>query len=272
MSQQFSRFDEVSIGASLALSFGDQILQTSANVDAHRLARSTIALALWPGYVECYLYSPSGANPSLASVAGVPPATIGVVTASASLSNYVGADTNGYGWCPGDGKVYNNWSVIATFSPAAYNTYPGVSLDPVAGLLTFTVNGQPIGSVNVPTGQTWYYAASVSGNPGDIAWWANSGQTLQRFFDQKSGGWWQPSPTINPILVATEPFLTQSTDANPNIKYNGDVDRQNQPPKIERSVSVWTWGASAPPMMNSSSTQGQMRILDPDHLYDALIT
>lgn len=80
--------------------------------------------------------------------------------------------------------------MLATIATCGLNTYVGVSVDPVVGLLTFSASGQPLGSVNITPGQTWYYAATVSGTPGDLAWWANAGQSPMRSPDPASGGWW----------------------------------------------------------------------------------
>jgi len=47
--KNYGAYDEVHIGASLNLLQGDQIVITSASVDAHRLARSTVGLSDFPG-------------------------------------------------------------------------------------------------------------------------------------------------------------------------------------------------------------------------------
>lgn len=154
------------------------------------------------------MYSPNAATPSLTSVAGVPPIAIGICTSSAAFNKFLGEDANGYGYCAGDGKIYNNNTVVATIGTCGLNTYIGVVVDPVVGLLSITSNGQPIGSINIPTGQSWYFAATVSGNAGDLAWQVNSGQTPLAYPVAGIDGWWQPSTAINPLFLATEPFLT----------------------------------------------------------------
>src|SRR5487761_2655397 len=112
-------FDESAIGPSLALTVGDTTLQTSAAVDAHRCARSQYAQNTNTSVVEFYPYSPNltagliAAAPSLLPVSGVPPLTVGICNVTAALNKYVGEDANGWGFCPGDGKLYNGGSVVA---------------------------------------------------------------------------------------------------------------------------------------------------------------
>lgn len=87
-------FDENAIGASLVLTVGDSTLQTSAQVDAHRCARSAYGQSAEKSAVEFYLYSPNLAAgiltsaPSLAPVAGVPPLTVGFGNSSIGLAKY----------------------------------------------------------------------------------------------------------------------------------------------------------------------------------------
>lgn len=275
MSKQYAAFDEVSIGASLVLSFGDQILQTSSNVNAHRLARSTFAQALYQSNVEAIFYSPNASSPSIVSAAGVPPLALGIVTSSAALTKYVGEDANGYGWCPGDGKVYSNGSVVATIGIAAPGDYIGMSVDPINGVLAFTANGQPLGSVTISTGATWFYAATVSGAPGDLAWYVISGGSPIRYPFAGASGFWQTLSSISPILLSTIPYISKSTDALANTKFNGDIDRGSNgsnAPSFPRSLWFWPFGASAPSELNGGPAQATLHILDPDNKYSRLMT
>jgi hypothetical protein len=145
MTRQHGEFDETTIGASLVLSFGDQIVQTSATVNAHRIARSNFAQNAFPSYVEFYLYSPDGSKPSLATVAGVPPVSLGLVTSTAALNKYCGEDTHGFGFAP-DGKWYNNGSGTSLAVTFTYGDYIGVSVDPTNNTVQFYKNGAAIGS------------------------------------------------------------------------------------------------------------------------------
>lgn len=262
-------FDENAIGASLALTVGDSTLQTSATVDAHRCARSQYGQASDVSFVEFYVYPANGGTPSLAPVSGVPPLTVGICTSQASLSKYCGEDAYGWGYCPGDGNVYNNGAIVKTLAPAPLNTYITVSISPLNGTLAFSANGMALGNIILTPG-TFYYAATVSGNPGDLAIWANAGQSPQKYPIPNSSGWLHKTIGILPLNLATEPYITPPTDTAPNVKYNGDVDRMRNPTTIQRAVKFWPWGASMPPGL-SKGGQSQIEILDPNEQYGELI-
>lgn len=260
--RQYGQFDEVNIGASLVLSFGDQIVQTSATVDAHRIARSTFAQDTFVSYIEFYLYSPDGSKPSLATVAGVPPVSLGIVTSAAALNKYCGEDTHGYGLAP-DGKVYNNGSGTSLGVTFTYGDYIGALVDPVNGTIQFYKNGAAISTPVSFTAGAWYYAVTVSGDAGKIGVWANAGQTPQRF--SQGIYWWQPLTSIAPIFLATEPYITASGDDLPSQRYHGDIDRLQSPPSFHSGVKFWPWGTSCPVQRGG---QTQIHLLDPDNIYD----
>jgi hypothetical protein len=157
-----------------------------------------------------------------------PPLTVGIVYPLASLSKYVGEDAYGLGYCPGDGNVYQNGASIATFNTCALNSYIGVMVDFVSLTVTwFVVNADQtfatLGTLDIPSSTDIWYAATVSGNPGDLAIWANAGQTPLRSRNLV-GGWYHLSVGIEPIYLATEPYISSPTDLVPHFKYAGDID------------------------------------------------
>jgi len=267
-------FDENAIGASLVLTVGDSTLQTSATVDAHRCARSAYGQSAAKSAVEFYLYSPNLAAgiltsaPSLAPVSGVPPLTVGFGNSSIGLAKYVGEDANGWGYCPGDGKVYNNGAAVATWTTSPLSSYITVTFDFIALTATFASNGTVLGSIALAASTAYYYAATVSGNPGDLAVWANAGQTPLRY---TNSGFYHPRIGLNPLYLATEPLITLPTDAAPNVKFSGDLDRTQTKTTIARAMNIWTWGASAPPHL-SKGGQSQFTIFDPNKIYGTLLS
>ncbi len=125
-------FDENGIGASLALSVNDSTPGRflACLADAHRMCRSRRADSAdresrTKSSVEFYFYSPNYSDgsittlPSIVPAAGVPPLIFGIVDTSAGFNKYVGEDAHGVGYCPGDGKVYVNGSVIAAIQHCA---------------------------------------------------------------------------------------------------------------------------------------------------------
>jgi hypothetical protein len=265
-SVNFATFDPVTIGADLALSGGNLILQTSQTVDAHRMARSTFAVTT-PSNVEFIVYAPTALALSLAPVGGVPPVIFGIATVAASLAKYVGEDANAYGYCPGDGYVYKNNAQLQFVGTSTYGDVVTLVIDPAntnGATLTVLKNNAPLGSpVSIGSNLAWYFAATVSGDPGTYGICANSGVTPLRYVLPKLLGFSQPRQTITPIYLATEPYIAKPTDALPHNKYAGDVDRSVSP-TITRSVKFWPQGKSAP--VSGGSTI-EVQILDPSGTY-----
>lgn len=91
--------------------------------------------------------------------------SVGIVTASADLSTYVGGDANGYGYAeildtpnPGDiGVIYNNATVVS--SPATHmKSVMGIALDISGNTIYWYGDNSLITSATIPSGQTWYIA------------------------------------------------------------------------------------------------------------------
>ncbi|MHB8679009.1 MAG: SPRY domain-containing protein [Rudaea sp.] len=267
-------FDENAIGPSLVLTDGDFTLQTSAVVDAHRMARSAYGQNVTKSVVEMYVYSPNLATglitvaPAISSVSNVPPICVGICDVSASLSDFVGHDAHGWGYCPGDGKVYNNNAVLYTWAAAGLSATITITFDFNTNTATFAANGTILGSIALTASTAYYYAATVSGNPGDLAVLANAGQTPLRY---SPGGFYHAQIGINPIYIATEPYITAPTDTAPNFKFSGDLDRATTKLSIQRSLKFWPWGASAPPQLGTGGKL-QFTILDPNEIYGELLS
>jgi hypothetical protein len=258
-------FDEAGIGQFLVVTVDDTILQTSSDVDAHRLARSLYGQSAAASSVEFYLWSPNASNPSLAPVAGVPPLLVGICYKLASLAGYLGEDVYGLGFCPGDGNVYQNGAVVATFTPVPLNSYVTVAVNFIDLTVTWSVGSSLLGTITIPSGFAIYYAATVSGVPGDLAVQANANQTPPV---HKPGlGWYHAQIGLTPQFIGTEPYMSAPTDAAPNFRFAGDLDRYQAPMSIARGVTpFWPWGASKPPQMGAAS-RIQFTILDPQKKY-----
>lgn len=268
-------FSETSKGASLVLSSGDTILQTALNVDAHRMARSQYGLAgaTLRGAVEFYVYSPSGAKPSLAPSGGVPPLCFGFALGNAVFNEYVGEQPHAVSYCPGDGGVRVGGSVVATLAPGGYDTFYGGIIDYVRKLITFTKGPDILGTFDfsgLVTGTpAVFYAATVSGNPGDMAIWANAGQTPFRY-PNSVGGFYHQQAGITSLFLATEPYISAPNDARPNQPYEPQIDRQNTKIAMPSCVQFWMWGRSMPRDLQSNAGF-QIEILDPHGQADSLM-
>jgi hypothetical protein len=265
--------DQNSCGSNLALSIANSVLMTSAiAVDGHRMCRSQYGLGSGTdvGSVQFYVYTSTGAiTAPPVPVSTDLKCTVGVVDNSASTAKGVGEDAHGWGYCPANGKVYNNGAVLATFATCAFGDYITMRWNAVDGTLSFFKNADLLGSVTLSAG-TYYYAATVSGDQGDLAVWANAGQNLFRW-GFKSAGWFHVSTGIVPLYLAQEPAITAPTDTAPNLAYDGALDRTDQTPiSVSRGFDFWFWGASKPQAM--SGAQIVVPIDDPKQVYGQLMT
>jgi hypothetical protein len=266
-------FDQVAIGASLVLTVQNTTLQTSVTgADAHRMCRSQFGLGATTdtGSVEFYFWSPNAATPSLVPSGGVPPLVMGMALGTASLSKYVGEDANAYGYCPGDGNVYKNGAAVVGFglpwSTAPLGSYIRCTWDAHNQSLTWSLGDTVLGTITGVAAGTWFYAATVSGNPGDLAIEANAGQWPMAHPDLNLG-FFHISTGITPTYVCNEPYITAPTDARPNQRYAGDLDRSGSPPSISRAADFWFWGTSKPSTLENTSSVA-IPLNDPAKIYE----
>jgi hypothetical protein len=273
----YAAFDEVLIGPGLSLTAGDLILTTSLVVDAHRMARSQYAVVL-PSYVEMIPHSPNLVTgeitvaPSLLPVGGVPPLCYGVCTADALLKDFVGHDAFGYGYCPGDGWVYHNNAQLQFVGVSALNDVNGIFVDPISAVMIVTRRKVPLGNpVPIDASKAWFYAGTVSGNPGDRGICANPGLTPLRHPPTGVDGFWIPGPQIPPINIATEDYMSAAADVRRHEKFKGDINSSAQPATISDGVRFWMFGNSAPASLSAGSLV-QLQLDDPNGIYDALTT
>jgi hypothetical protein len=265
MGQQiYATFDSVTIGSHLALSNGNLQLATQISSDNLRLARSTI-VAGQASNVEFLIYSPDGSNPAL----NVQAMMIGICTSAASIANYLGADANGWGYCPGTGELRNNGAVVATFPTATYKDTITLAIDPKNLTLTIHKNGVPFPAYTLPANMKFYFAATVSGVPTGMNILINTGQTPFTYPIATLTGWWTARVTPNPVYIATEPFISLPTDKLAHQKFYGDLDVNGV--TISRAVAPWMWGASKPSGMSNGASIS-LDLLDPYRIYEAFLT
>lgn len=273
MSKQFATFDEATLPAALDLSFGDQTVQTVGSPGVHQNVRSTFPLSQFAGEVEGIFYSPNASSPSYGESSGAPWIALGILQSTTANSVYVGETADSIGWNPGTGHVYQNNAVLTTIGTAAEGQYCKMLMNPVTGQLTFFADTTLLGVVNITASVDWYYAVSIGGDAGDRAFLVNAGVTpLRAPIIQGDEGWWRNNVAISPLLLATQPYMTQPGDILPSTRYEGDVDRASAPMKLSRGVTVWPWGSSAPPALQKGPSRCAVTILDPHNMYPQLLT
>lgn len=85
-----------------------------------------------------------------------------------------------------------------------------------------------IGTVNLPTGGTWYIAASVGGATGSsMLVFMNAGQQSFQYNTLQSG-WWIASAQMQAVNLASEDFMSLPTDSVANDPYDGAVNSAAQ--------------------------------------------
>jgi|GEM_PF-5429640 len=261
MTRQYAIFDEITIGASLVLTQGDQILDTTGTVDLHRAARSTFAMDLFPGSVEFVVYG------TAALATGK--VRLGVVTTAADVTKTVGEDAFGWGYDPFDGKIYNNNAVVATIGTAAKGATIAMAVDPVNGSITFTAKNALLGTYGPPAAGSYFFAATTSGAPGANLVYCNAGQN--RFDGNDSyGGWWYSPARIDAEYLATEGFTTDPADAIPHLQFMRAINLDNNY-TLARGVTFPMFGASAPSQLSGASS-ATITLNDPYLAFSQLIT
>lgn len=270
MRRTYAIFDGANKGTNLILSNGNQIVTYDADsTNNHRMVRGSIALSEDLGLVEFLVYG--------TEALGSGKVYIGVVNASAGTSRYVGEDTEGFGYRLDNGNVYNNGASVETFTSAAKGDIIGLLYSGTANTCSIFKNGTLIGTIDLPaidkfgTPDAWYFAVTVSGDTAEGLYvFENSGQ--QDFsYPTTVDGWWEPVPAIAPVLLATEPYMSASTDDLPNQPYdavNGRIVQDDTAFSISRGVSFWVDGDRS----SAADGVGSIRISDPEDSYARLLT
>lgn len=262
----FATFDVQENGGHIAFSQGNTIITPQVvGTDEHRAVRSTQpARANATSTVEFIFWSPDDSNPSLVNTAG-PPLVFGVGNGSATLNDWVGFDANAWGYCPGDGHVYNNNAPVgSTLATATWGDKIGMTLDMSdvsAPTLTIRKNGVPLVTITLPAG-AYYYMATISGDPDAIALLGNSGLTRQ-YYGTGDNGWSLPIDHIAPVLIASDPYMTADTDSPRHEKYDPCLDTLSHPASMSDGVSFWMFGDSAPAELRQGGGLVQFQVNDP---------
>jgi len=190
MRKLYSILDNTFADATCDVSDGATILACNASgVSSHRMCRCTVPISDTISQFETLTWGAGSlTNGSLGAV------YIGIVNASAPTNKYVGEDANGWGFRLDDGKLYNNGSAVATFSPCALGdlVYFRVNFDSNQILITVLKGSTTLGTYLASTTNTaaWYPAITVAGGSEfSLQTFFNAGQ---RTFENNTNvqGWW----------------------------------------------------------------------------------
>jgi len=158
MTPLYAIFDATHLGASLELEQSGTQLVVNAVADINRTALAIQSQSFGRWYAELLVY---GSGTMLAS--------IGVATPAASLATYAGGAANGYGYRLDLGEIHTAGAAIdgSPGAPvAAKGDIIGVLLDltTTQPTVTWSRNGMPVYTANLPSTGPWALALSLGGS------------------------------------------------------------------------------------------------------------
>lgn len=221
MTRRYAYFDHAAVGADLAVERGGAVLTTIApSLSIYRTCRLTVGQLDYESFAEFVVYGASGT--SIANKV-----SIGVVTADASLSTYVGGDEFGLGYRLGDGAIHNDGGSIESVTAGDLGDAIGVRYVPDGeggGQVIWYrkppgVAGVIVGTVAIPAemqGVPIYLAASIGSttDPGDISLLARTGlQWYENPVIGNDAGWWEAIVLPGAIRFGAQHFVSSRDDA-----------------------------------------------------------
>lgn len=260
--RRYAAFDPANIGPDLATERGDTIVYCSEDGrDNNRIARSVFGQSKYQSACEFLFWQPQD------DIVGDPPPEkdspstetlfVGIVTEANPLDRYLGRDSTGYGYDPLSGSVYNDASVIDSWATTALGVIIRVELDCAANICRWYAGPDLLGSVDIPSGETWFYAVTVSGGDAEsVKCYANAGQQKFAFTDDTTGGWWYAPTQMAPLKLGTEPYISASTDSPPHERFRKGISRTNGM-RNSRAASFWMDGDG-----DASSSVGSLELID----------
>lgn len=254
MTQDFGRFAAAPIGPGLVAHNGGLTLTTlTAGLSIARTARSDIALSSGVNGAEFAFF---GDDTLVASV--------GLVTASASLSAAVGAAANGVGWRVDLGQVLNGGSVVASGLPVpAKQQEIGVRVSIGApSSVTFYIGETAVHTLDVSLAGPLYFAVSLStSTAGGLSCAVNGGQWQARGPAARAG-WAQPVGASAVTRLADLDYLSANTDSPAHARYEGVVANGII---TAAELGFWAWGGETP----SNSASASCSVIDGEGSLDA---
>ena len=243
MSRRYAIFDAAHLGPDLDVIRGGIVLTTEVpGLSISRTARLTVAAEDFESFAEFIVYGNAGT--SIANRI-----SIGVVTSTASLTDYVGADDQGLGFRLGEGTIVSNGSTLASPGAGALGDVVGVRYTPDGtggGVVSWTINGAPSGAVAVPASmenQPLYLACSLGSDlvPGDLEIQVNSGRDWYEYpVGGQALGWWDVEANAGTLRFSDYPFISARTDDLPYQRWEGGMTADRI--EDDRGVHFWIWG------------------------------
>ncbi|KAF1692770.1 hypothetical protein CSC62_14140 [Pseudoxanthomonas jiangsuensis] len=227
MTIMFSRFAASPIGPSLVAEDGGLSLATTDATSLASAARSDLPHVDGVRGVEWTFWGEDDLQ-----------ATVGLVTAAASLSAQVGS-AGGLGWRLHSGEVVAGGVVVASGLPAvAKGDVVGLRVDLDAGTVAFYLAGDVVHSRSLALSGDLHFAVSLASTAaGGLRCIVNAGQW--QGFAPALAGWPVPAAEIEPLRLATEPYMSATGDSPANASYLELVAGDGI--QSIAAVSFWPW-------------------------------
>jgi hypothetical protein len=263
-------FDSGNKGASLSVENGGVLLLTTASgLSIARSCRSTVSVQQDDSDVEFVLFAAPDTAPSIANKV-----SIGLCTAAASMSAYIGADGESIGYRPAEGQIHTGGASVEAVATAGLGSVIKVAIafdGSGGGSVAWYVDGALLTSRALPAGMEdsdLYFAVSLGSDvaAGDIRVQVNAGAWQFEYPTPGLSGWWEAPELEEAVRVSTFPYLSRHDDDPENTRWEDGITRRGFTER--RAINVWWWG-------DDRQVQGSvlaLQLTDPDGRLDFLLS
>lgn len=271
MTRRYAIYDAAALGADLDIQRGGVLVTTIVDaLDINRTARGTVAVEGYESIYEVILFGLSG-TPIANKV------SVGIVTADASLSLYVGGDEFGMGYRPGEGQIHHDGASVATVTAGAMGDVTAVRYTPDgSGGGTVSFYRKPVAGVTVLLGSQalpadmqnapLYIAVSLGSvdDPGDLSLALNAGQDAWEapVLTEASAGWWETPALAGALRVSDLHYLSGREDAPPFARWYEGITAADI--IDDSALNFWIWGTDGA----ARGSAVQINVTDPIGLLD----
>lgn len=271
--KQYATFDAAQLSTRIELELSNLQVTHTADVDLLTSAAISIGPTVASGervYLEAVCYG----KPAADGLAGSR-FRVGLWNPSVDPTTNDPGAGDCYTYDPDTGEVTVDESVFATLPAVEVGTVIGLDVDRTVSpsVLRIWGNGALLGEVELDFDTDpedgWAFHASVAGDEAFVnRVFMNFGQRAFEYPvpDGARAGLYSESTAPELVRIATETFVTASTDTPADTTYDGRLS-ESFDVTAKRSVRQWTWGRSG-----GESKPADIEILNGDGKYDVLLS
>lgn len=245
MTALYATFDPSALGPQLALERSNTVLVATAPADINRTALVYDGKDSDSWNAEFIVWGDADIDNRVA---------VGIVRPGASLSTYVGGDSDGYGYRLAEGQLHNAGASIQSVTAGRKGQIIGVLVDLIALTLNLELDGVPLATITLPDTGPWHLAASLGSGIGyDLQMMVNTGQRALEYGRYIRMGWFSQRESQGEWRFADRPWLSAPDDEIPNVRYRGLLmDRSRL--SLRGGLSFWPMRSGASGVQSSSGT------------------